>query len=934
MKTPKLPKNEIERLIALKQYQILDTASERTFDDITKLASLICGTPIALITLLDENRQWFKSAVGLDAAETPRNISFCGHAILGDDVFEVNNALEDERFFDNPLVTGQPNIRFYAGTPLITENGYALGTLCVIDQIAGQLSTDQRESLKILGRQIVALIEHRMTILKIEEMTELLENTGSMAKVGGWILDLWAMRLQWTKEVFAIHELDTAEPPSIEDAIKYYAPDSRPVIMAAIKRAIATGESWDLELQFITAKDNHLWVRAQGTAIYKNGKAVRLMGSFQNITELKKSQLDLAWVNRALLILSKSNETLIHMTDETKLIKEICRIIVEIGGYRMAWVGYAEEDDDKSIKAKAYFGPNDSQFLDNISLSWSGEHVSGLGPGGRTIREGKPIILKDLMLDPTYPSKEAAYKEGFMSLISLPLKAKDKVFGFLAMYASEARDVADQEVSLLQELAENLAVGIVNIRLEKERQLLNLAMLKLAKSVNVASGEGFFEQLVTSMVETSGAQAGYIARLLPEKPVKGRMLAAMVDGNKIDNFDYTITDAVFESLYGNSDLYIASHNAYTDFPNISMMRFHNYQAFATLRLHDSKGENVGLLFVFFHQPIHEHSLDLIRSTLKIFAARTASELERMEDNNRIQEQASLLDKTHDAIVVRDMNDRVTFWNKGAEKLYGWSSHEALHQPIQSLLKHELSDFDKATKELMEHDEWVGEVTEYRKDGSMLVIESHWSLVRDHEGRPKSIFAVKSDITLRKLADKRILEMAFYDALTKLPNRRLLVDRLEKALVSSVRSGNFGTIMFIDLDNFKILNDTLGHDKGDLLLQEVATRLKSCVRDEDTVARLGGDEFVIMIENLNSDIHEASAFADMIGNKILKELNHTFDFDGYQHSSTPSIGIAMFNNQTKSVNELIKQADIAMYQSKAAGRNRLTFYSEADTINMK
>jgi len=405
MQTPKLPKNEIERLIALKQYQILDTASEQMFDEIAKLASIICGTPIALITLLDESRQWFKSAVGIEVSETPRDISFCGHTILGEDVFEVKDAFKDERFSDNPLVLGEPNIRFYAGIPLITENGYALGSLCVINQTPGQLSSQQRESLKILGHQIVAQIEHRMVVIKIDEMTDLLENTGRMGKIGGWILDLWSMHIQWTKEVFVIHELETTKPPSVEDAIKFYAPESQPIILAAVKKAIATGEPWDLELPFITAKNNHIWVRAQGTAILKNGKVVRLMGTFQDITVIKKSQSDLAWVNRALLILSKSNETLINMTDETKLIKEICRIIVEIGGYRMAWVGYAEDNDHKSIKAKAYYGHHDAQFLDKINLSWSGDHVNGLGPGGRTIREGRSIVVKDLMLDPIHQRK-------------------------------------------------------------------------------------------------------------------------------------------------------------------------------------------------------------------------------------------------------------------------------------------------------------------------------------------------------------------------------------------------------------------------------------------------------------------------------------------------------------------------------------------------
>ena len=766
-----------------------------------------------------------------------------------------------------------------------------------------------------------------MTILKIEEMTELLENTGRIANVGGYIVDLKTMHIQWTKEVFLIHELNTTKPPPIEEAINYYAPEARPVIRAAVQRAIATGEPWDLELPFVTAKNNKIWMRAQGTAIYKNGQVVRLMGAFQNITQQKKNQFDLAWVNRALLILSKCNEILIHMTDETKLIKEICRIIVEMGGYRMAWVGYAEDDDHKLIKPKAYYGDNGAEFLNKLNLSWSSEDVRGLGPGGKTIRGGEPIVIGDLMLDPTYPAKEAAYKQGYMSLISLPLKNKDKVFGLLGMYASETRDFAEQEVNLLQELAENLAIGIINIRIEKERQLLNSAMLKLANSVNVASGDLFFEQLVKSMVETSGAQAGYVARLLPEKPLKASMLAAMVNGNKVDNFDYVIPDAITEALFGSSDLYIAINHAHIDFPNVSMMRFHKYQAFAGLRLHDSKGDNIGLLFVFFHQPIQEQSLDLISSALKIFAARSASELERLEAIKCIQEQASLLDQTHDAIVVRDMNDQITFWNKGAEKLYGWTSVEALHQPLQQLLNYDVTVFDNALKELMKHDEWVGEVIKYHKNGSKLTIECHWTLVRDSDSKPKCIFSVQSDITVRKIAENKIIEMAFYDVLTQLPNRRLFVDRLEKALVSSARSRNYGALMFIDLDNFKIINDTLGHEIGDILLQQVAARLKLCVREEDTVARLGGDEFVIMIENLNSDVDQASAFVSRIGNKILKSLNRTFEFDGYQHLSTPSIGITLFNNEANSINELIKQSDMAMYQSKTAGRNRFTFYYE-------
>jgi diguanylate cyclase (GGDEF)-like protein/PAS domain S-box-containing protein len=197
--------------------------------------------------------------------------------------------------------------------------------------------------------------------------------------------------------------------------------------------------------------------------------------------------------------------------------------------------------------------------------------------------------------------------------------------------------------------------------------------------------------------------------------------------------------------------------------------------------------------------------------------------------------------------------------------------------------------------------------------------------RDSTGSIVGGIAIVQDITAQKQAADEIKQLAFYDPLTNLPNRRLLLDRLDHALAVSARTGRRGALLFLDLDHFKRLNDTLGHDVGDLLLKQVAERLLLCVRESDTVARFGGDEFIVMLEDLSETLAEAVTQVEVVGNQIIATLNRPYCLNAQEHFSTPSVGVAMFGDPGQSHEELLKHADIAMYQAKKAGRNAVRHF---------
>ncbi len=320
-------------------------------------------------------------------------------------------------------------------------------------------------------------------------------------------------------------------------------------------------------------------------------------------------------------------------------------------------------------------------------------------------------------------------------------------------------------------------------------------------------------------------------------------------------------------------------------------------------------------------------------------AKDITERKRVEDALHEKEEffRMISENVEDYIAVLDLEGRRIYNNPtyanifgGIEVLKGTDSFAEIHPDDRERIK---QIFKKTVQS------GIGHRAEFRfilEDGSIRYMESTGGLIKDSQGKALRVLVVSHDITERKHAENEIIDLAFHDSLTKLGNRRLLNDRLEQTMALGKRSGLYSALMFLDLDNFKPLNDEHGHVAGDLLLVEVAHRISSCVREVDTIARFGGDEFVVMLSELDEEKTKSATQAAVVAEKIRTALAKPYlikiHSDGkaqitIEHHCTSSIGVVMFANHEGSAKEIIHWADMAMYQAKEAGRNLICFYSK-------
>jgi len=302
----------------------------------------------------------------------------------------------------------------------------------------------------------------------------------------------------------------------------------------------------------------------------------------------------------------------------------------------------------------------------------------------------------------------------------------------------------------------------------------------------------------------------------------------------------------------------------------------------------------------------------------------------LEEREAALSVAAIAFEIEEGMIVTDQDEVIIRVNRVFTKLTGYSAEEAIGKNL-SMLKsdHQDAEFYPRMREILYRDNyWQGEIWNRRKNEEIYPEWLTITAVVGKDGKITNYICAFFDITERKQAEDKIHNLAFYDPLCQLPNRRLLFDRLHQAVTTSARNQTCAGLLFIDLDNFKTLNDTRGHDIGDLLLIEVGERLRTCIREIDTLARLGGDEFVVLLEGLSEDRTQAAVQARGVGEKMLKAINQPYMLKDIEHYSSASIGISLFANYRQNLDDLLKQADTAMYAAKKSGRNTLRFFDPA------
>ena len=957
--------DEAARLAALRALMVLDSAHEPLFDAIALQASVVCGVPIALLSFVDAQRQWFKANVGLAGAdETPRDVAFCAHAIADDALFEVADATSDPRFADNPLVRGDPHIRFYAGAPLVLPGGERVGTLCVIDRQSRHLDAGQAAALRslaelathalVMRQQLIlrslsardeyevalarsearhrSLVEHQSELVSLanadgelvyvnkayaaqfgqepgsmvgrnlfefvqpadragvqaqmdavfasgqaqrgenrmappgpaartdhwvawtntlhyepgsgpllhsvgRDVSErkyaedalrasrsFLLRTNRVAGVGGWEVDVASGTITWSDETRRIHGVGPDYTPVLQSAIEFYAPEARPVIEAAIQAGLAHGTPWDLELGFVTAAGCPKVVRVVGEVEFEAGRAIRLVGAFQDVTERTRMEARLAESERFTRQITDNLPQRIGYIDAERRYRFVNQAFCERFGLpREEIIG----------KTRIELRPDPSNAVVDArmraALAGTVQHFEFDEGEGAEVRRIEALLIPDV-------------------------DRSGRVAGFYTTGADvTVRTRALRDLNELTAILDNSPDLVVQTDWRGAIVYMNPAVREL---VGVAAdadmrGRSFAE------FNTPATNALFASQIMPAVKAAGVWLGettVLAQGGR-------------------------------EMPVNHMVIAHR----------DASGR-IGRYSAVMRDISHE--------------LRAKRQLERQAATLR-----SVTESIPAVVAVVGADYRYRFVNHAFERWSGTQRDQVIGWTLPEVLGRAEYERSRPWIERVLAGETVTFEKSYAQSGRR---DHHLSIsyipLWLESGEVDGFVAVAQDISTQRQESVRLRRLAHHDPLTGVLNRAGFDDYLAQRLGEG--GGPALAILCIDLDRFKPVNDRHGHPVGDQVLRMFAARLVALVRPTDAVARLGGDEFAIALAGVR-DIEGALGVAD----KVVAAAGSPFQIGSLELEVGSSVGVAFGARVDAGWAELVGRADQALYSAKNAGRGR-------------
>ncbi len=850
------PANEAERLRGLRTLGVLDSEAEPIFDALAQAAALVCGVPIALLSLVDSERQWFKANVGLEGVEeTPREVAFCAHTIMDSEVMVVEDASLDSRFADNPLVTDDPSIRFYAGAPVSLPGDLRIGTLCAIDRQPHTLDAQQRAVLQHLANAAARALMLRQhshdrlaAALKTQQMLGwLYQSTPAMLfsiDAQGYLIrvsDTWLQRLGYERsEVIGRRLMD------------FVSPDSMPYIRDVVRPAFIGAGRIDNVAGQMVCKDGRI-IDAAFSAVLERDAQQRVVSALGVIEDVTAEQ-------RAERRLRKSRD-------------RIQSVLAGTGAGTWEW--NVQTNETRFNERWAEMIGYSLVELEPVSLeTWTKfAHPDDLA-------ESFELIEQHLRGETAYYEHEGR------------MRHKDGHW----VWVSDSGQIAEWDADgnalwMMGTHTDITARKVAELALRENQRLLE-------RTGEIAEVGGWAYDLITERLHWSD-QAYRIQDVEPGSAITVNMGLNLYPDAARHEVEQAFADAIANGTPWDIEVPMVTRAGRSIWVHVAgAPEIENGQV---VRL-------VGVIQDITRRHVAERKLAENRELLQV-----------------------TLESIGDAVITTDLEGGVKWLNPVAERLTGWTFEQARGQPLARVFSivHEASRepaADPVARCLAEGKlEALAENTVLiARDGNEYGIKDSAAPIRDRDGDALGVVLIFHDVSEQRRLNQEMGYRATHDALTGLANRSEFETRLSRVLQQAHERSTTNALMYIDLDQFKIVNDSCGHAVGDQLLQQISGILDHCVRKRDTLARLGGDEFGVILE------HCSVAQAKRVAQAICDEVNeYRFVHEDKPYRVGTSIGLVPIDGNSPNEASVLQAADSACYAAKEAGRNRVHIWREKD-----